>query len=146
MDKAPDALLDVGSVVVVGSDGLVHPSNSSLDKRVVGVVTGIASSAKTAFIAAVQKWNFSRHVYVAVAGIAECNVVGPVDAGDGLTTAPGLGYAMATPRQVTHVGTLASPGSSTDPGGWVPGYMLGKALASVPLGVTTRIPILVSLG
>jgi len=124
----PDLRVDPGTVVVLGAEGTVLPSQTAYDKRVVGVVSG-AGEYQPAIILD-RKPTVDNRRPVALVGKVYCKVDashGPVDVGDLLTTSPTPGHAMKA----------ADPGRAF-------GAVIGKALQPLRDG-RGCIPVLVAL-
>jgi len=120
-----------GTVVVIGSDGMLQPSGTSYDTKVAGIVStqpGISLGAK-------ERGNPGEEI-IAVAGRVPCKVDAthtPIHAGDLLTTSDNPGYAMKAVPDVIN-------GHKYYPDGTI----LGKAMGSLDSGTGT-IEVLVTL-
>jgi hypothetical protein len=120
-----------GTVLVIGSEGKLHPSATAYDTKVAGIITtapGVSLGAK-------EEGN-QGEALIAIAGRVPCRVDArhtAIHAGDILTTSDNPGYAMK-----------AEP---VDIGGieiYRPGTILGKAMSSLESGTGT-IEVLVTL-
>lgn len=123
-----DRAVDPGTVMVVGDDGALFPSQQAYDKRVAGVVSG-AGDFKTGIVLDKQKSDRTRQP-IALVGKVFCKVdaqYGAIAVGDLLTTSPTPGHAMkaSDPTQAF-------------------GAVIGKALRPLKDGVGL-IPILIAL-
>jgi hypothetical protein len=119
-----------GSVLVLGTAGVLEPCTSAYDRRVVGVVSGAGSYRPAVILDRLAAEPSGSRKPIALVGKVFCAVdaaYGPVAVGDLLTTSPTPGHAMR----------------ALDPGRAF-GAVLGKALADAPTG-TALIPILVTL-
>jgi hypothetical protein len=117
-----------GTVMVVGEQGVLHPSSQAYDKRVVGVISG-AGQYKPGLILDKQSSKANRSP-VALLGKVCCKVTaefGAIELGDMLTTSPLPGHAM----------------KASDPARAF-GAVIGKALSPLPDG-QGLIPILIAL-
>jgi hypothetical protein len=127
-DIANADLVEPGTVMVLGDDGALQPSQSAYDKRVAGVVSG-AGNCKPGIVLDKQVSQSNRKP-VALLGKVYCKVdanFASVEIGDLLTTSPTPGHAMKT----------------TDPSKAF-GAVIGKALRALN-GGQGLIPILVAL-
>jgi hypothetical protein len=123
-----DILVEPGMVMVLGSEGLLLPSQDAYDKRVVGVVSG-AGDYKTGIILDKQESEGIRQP-IALLGKVYCKVdaqYGSIEIGDLLTTSPTAGHAMKAMDQAKAFGCV-----------------LGKALRPLSTG-NGIIPILIAL-
>jgi hypothetical protein len=94
-DIANADLSEPGTVMVLGEEGALYPSQSTYDKRVVGVVSG-AGDYRPAIILDKQDAMYNRKP-IALMGKVFCKVdaqFGPIGVGDLLTTSPTVGHAM----------------------------------------------------
>jgi hypothetical protein len=120
--------IDAGTVVVLGPDGSLSPSEVPYDKRVVGVISG-AGDYKPAIVLD-RKPSPENRQPVALIGKAFCDVdasYGAIEIGDLLTTSPTPGHAMKAADPVQAFGAV-----------------LGKALRPLSEG-RGLIPVLVTL-
>lgn len=125
---APGFKVDPGTVVVLGSEGSLYPSETAYDKRVVGVVSGAGDYRPG--IVLDRKITKENRQPVALVGKVYCNVdadLGSIEIGDLLTTSPTTGHAMR----------------ATDPSRAF-GAVIGKALRALSYG-RGLIPILIAL-
>jgi hypothetical protein len=128
-DAHQAALIEPGSVVVIGPDGVLRRSEEAYDTRVAGVVAG-AGLYRPAIILDKQASSVDR-LSISLVGKVCCKVdagYGPIGVGDLLTTSPTPGHAM----------------KASDPQRAF-GAIIGKALKPWPDGAGL-IPILVALG
>jgi hypothetical protein len=120
--------MDPGTVVVLGEEGVLHPSQQAYDKRVAGVISG-AGNYKPGIVLDRQEPSDTRKP-IALLGKAYCKADaghGAIEIGDLLTTSPTPGCAMKAADPIKAFGTV-----------------IGKALR--PLGKGQGlIPILVAL-
>lgn len=127
-DIANADFVEPGTVMVLGEDGVLQPSQSAYDKRVAGVVSG-AGNYKPGIVLDKQGSQPNRKP-IALLGKVYCKVdasVAPVKVGDLLTTSPKPGHAMkATDRDQAF------------------GSVIGKALRPLHEGCGL-IPILIAL-
>jgi hypothetical protein len=130
-DLADAAAVEPGTVMVVGVDGALHPSQQAYDKRVAGVISG-AGGYRPGIVLDKRDTEAPR-VPLALLGKVYCKVdarQGPIEVGDLLTTSdrPGRpGHAMKATDPLKAFGSI-----------------IGKALR--PLGEGEGlIPILVAL-
>ena len=117
-----------GTVMVLGEDGKLEPSQKAYDKRVAGVLSG-AGDYRPGIVLDKKESQGSRRP-VALLGKVFCKVdaqFGAIEVGDLLTTAPTPGHAM----------------KATDPKKAF-GSVIGKALRGLPEG-QSLIPILIAL-
>jgi hypothetical protein len=117
-----------GTVMVLGEDGALFPSQLAYDKRVAGVVSG-AGGYKPSIVLDKQQSDRTRQP-IALLGKAFCKVdaqYGAIEVGDLLTTAPTRGHAMKVDDPLKAFGTV-----------------IGKALRPLAEG-QGLIPILIAL-
>jgi hypothetical protein len=117
-----------GTVMVIGDDGVLQPSNQAYDKCVVGVISG-AGDYKPG-ITLDKQGSREKRLPVALLGKVYCKVTAEcvaIEAGDLLTTSPVTGHAM----------------KSSDPSKAF-GAVIGKALRPLREG-RGLIPILIAL-
>lgn len=117
-----------GTVMVLGHDGRLQPSEKAYDKRVAGVISG-AGDYKPGIILDKQHSQIGRKP-IALIGKVFCKVdaqYGAIDVGDLLTTAPTPGHAMRATDPQKSFGTV-----------------LGKALRPFAAG-QGLIPMLIAL-
>jgi hypothetical protein len=117
-----------GTVMVVGEDGVLHPSTQAYDKCVAGVISG-AGNYKPGLILDKQP-SCTDRAPVALLGKVCCQATaeyGAIEVGDLLTTSPIVGHAM----------------KASDPARAF-GAVIGKALRSLREG-QGLIPILIAL-
>lgn len=127
-DIADADLIEPGTVMIVGEEGVLHQSSRAYDKRVAGVVSG-AGGYKPAIVLDKQPSQGNRKP-IALLGKVFCKVdaqFGAVEVGDLLTTSPTPGHAMK----------ICDPLSAF-------GAVIGKALCPLREG-QGLIPILVAL-
>jgi hypothetical protein len=120
-----------GTVLVIGDDRQLRPSDSAYDHRVAGIV-----SADPGVSLGTREDGNDGEALVAVAGRVPCKVdasVNPIHAGDLLATSDRPGYAMK-----------AIPVTVGDAEIFRPGTVIGKAFESLANGTGT-IEIIVSL-
>lgn len=120
--------IEPGTVVVLGRDGLLLPSETPYDKRVVGVISG-AGDFKPGIVLDRRSTTENR-MPVALVGKVYCNVDadhGAIETGDLLTTSTTPGHAMKAGDPLRAFGAV-----------------IGKALQSFAKG-TGLIPILIAL-
>lgn len=120
--------VDPGTVMVLGEEGALFPSQSAYDKRVAGVVSG-AGDYKPGIVLDKQRAGHDRQP-IALLGKAFCKVdtqYGAIEIGDLLTTSPTPGHAMKA----------ADPTKAL-------GAVIGKALLPLDNG-QGLIPILIAL-
>jgi hypothetical protein len=123
-----DISVEPGTVMVLGEEGELFPSQHAYDKRVAGVVSG-AGDYKPGIVLDKQKSDRNRQP-IALLGKVYCKVdaqYGAIEVGDLLTTSPTPGHAMKTDDPVKALGA-----------------MLGKALRPLAEG-QGLIPILIAL-
>ncbi len=87
--------IEPGTVMVLGEDGALHPSDLAYDKHVAGVISG-AGDYKPGIILDRQDTDRTRQP-IALLGKVYCKADaqhGPIAAGDLLTTSPTPGHAM----------------------------------------------------
>lgn len=127
-DVADLSRCEPGTVMVIGADGALHPSESAYDRRVVGVVSG-AGSYRPAIVLDKQRGTADRRP-IALMGKVFCKVDAtsvPVQVGDLLVSAALPGHAMKATDTAAAFGAV-----------------VGKALQSLPHG-RGLVPILVTL-
>lgn len=120
--------VEPGTVMVLGKDGALFPSQHCYDKRVVGVVSG-AGNYKPGIILDKQPSETNRQS-IALLGKVYCKVdakYGSIEIGDLLTTSETFGYAMKAADQTKSFGSV-----------------IGKALHPLTEGIGL-IPILIAL-
>jgi hypothetical protein len=120
--------VEPGTVMVLGSDGLLNESRRPFDRRVAGVISG-AGNLKPGIVLDRQQASCNRWP-VALLGKVYCKVdaqYSSIEVGDLLTTSPTAGHAMKV----------------TDPPRAI-GAVIGKALRSLSSG-QDLIPILIAL-
>jgi len=120
--------VEPGTVMVVGENGALFPSQQPYDKRVAGVISG-AGDYKPGIVLDKQQSDLTRQP-IALVGKVFCKVdaqYGAVEVGDLLTTSPTAGHAMK-----------ASDSAKA------PGAVIGKALRPLVDG-QGLIPILIAL-
>jgi hypothetical protein len=87
--------IEPGTVMVLGEEGVLYPSQQAYDKRVAGVVSG-AGNYRPGIVLDKQQSNSTRKP-IALLGKAYCKVnaqYGAIEVGDLLTTSPTPGHAM----------------------------------------------------
>lgn len=127
-DIANAGLSEPGTVMVLGDEGALYPSQSAYDKRVVGVVSG-AGDYRPGLVLDKQ-FTGSNRKPIALLGKVFCKVdatAAPVSVGDLLTTSDVPGHAMKAVDPATAFGAV-----------------IGKALRPLQEG-QGLIPILVTL-
>lgn len=127
-DVADADLVEPGTVMVLGEDASLHPSQLAYDKRVAGVVSG-AGDYKPGIVLDKQQAQSNRKP-IALLGKVYCKVdasYAPIAIGDLLTTAPTPGHAMKASDPLQAFGAI-----------------IGKALRPLAEG-QGLIPILVAL-
>lgn len=127
-DIADAALIEPGTVMVVGEEGVLHQSHQAYDKRVAGVISG-AGDYKPGIVLDKQHSQPNRKP-IALLGKVYCKVdagYAPIEVGDLLTTAPPPGRAMKVTDPLKAFGAV-----------------IGKALRSLKEG-QGLIPILIAL-
>ena len=127
-DIADLSLCEPGTVMVIGPEGALHPSESAYDRRVVGVVSG-AGSFRPAIVLDKQPGAADRRP-IALMGKVFCKVdatSAPVRVGDLLVASDVPGHAMKATDTVAAFGAV-----------------IGKALRSLE-GGRGLVPILVAL-
>jgi hypothetical protein len=120
--------VEPGTVMVLGEEGELFPSQHAYDRRVAGVVSG-AGNYKPGIVLDKQQSDKSRQP-IALLGKVYCKVdaqFGAVEVGDLLTTSPTPGHAM----------------KANDPAKAL-GAMIGKSLRPLK-GGKGLIPILIAL-
>lgn len=127
-DIANADLVEPGTVMVLGEDGVLQPSQSAYDKRVAGVVSG-AGNFKPGIVLD-KRGSQPNRKPIALLGKVYCKVdasFAPVEIGDLLTTSPTPGHAMKATDQLKAFGAV-----------------IGKALRRLSEG-QGLIPILIAL-
>ena len=127
-DTAPAAEAAPGTVMVLGDDGALRPSEHAYDRRVAGVISG-AGDYRPGLILD-KRPSAGDRVPVALVGKVYCKVdadYAPIEIGDLLTTSPTRGHAMKAVDQSTSFGAV-----------------IGKALQRLA-GGRGLLPILVAL-
>jgi hypothetical protein len=127
-DIANAELVEPGTVMALGEDGVLEESQSAYDKRVAGVISG-AGSYKPGIVLGQQGSQPNRKP-IALVGRVYCKVdaqYGAIETGDLLTTSPTPGHAMKAQDPLRAFGAV-----------------LGKALGPLRAG-KGLIPILVAL-
>jgi hypothetical protein len=127
-DIADTALVNPGTVMVVGEKGKLEQSQKAYDKRVAGVVSG-AGDYKPGIVLDKQESSNTRQP-IALLGKVFCKVDaghGAIEIGDLLTTSPTPGHAMKADDPLKAFGTV-----------------IGKALRPLAEG-QGLIPILIAL-
>ena len=127
-DVAPSAVVDPGTVMVLGKEGRLEHSQRAYDRRVAGVISG-AGSYRPAIVLDRQAPASDRKA-IALVGKVYCKVDatdGPIEIGDLLTTSATPGHAM----------------KATDPHKAF-GAVIGKALRPLDRG-QGLIPVLIAL-
>jgi hypothetical protein len=117
-----------GTVMVLGEDGLIKPSEREYDTAVVGVISG-AGGLRPGIVLDRGSVDGARFP-VALMGKVYCKadaINGPINIGDMLTTSPTVGHAMRSEASEKAFGAV-----------------IGKALAKLPKG-RDMVPILVGL-
>ena len=123
-----DVSVEPGTVMVLGEEDALYPSQHAYDKRVAGVVSG-AGDYKPGIVLDKQKSERNRQP-IALLGKVYCKVnaqYGAIEVGDLLTTSPTPGQAMKVDDPAKALGAI-----------------LGKALRPFAEG-QGLIPILVAL-
>lgn len=123
-----ESAVDPGTVMVVGADGALFPSQHAYDKCVAGVISG-AGEYKPGIVLDKQQSDLTRQP-IALVGKVFCKVdaqYGAITVGDLLTTSPTPGYAMKVSDPLKAIGA-----------------MLGKALRPLEEG-QGMIPVLIAL-
>jgi len=123
-----DLKVEPGTVMVLGEEGALFPSQRDYDKRVAGVVSG-AGNYKPGIVLDKQESKNNRQP-IALLGKVYCKVdaqFGAIEVGDLLTTSPTPGHAMKTSDPFKAFGAV-----------------IGKALRPLTEG-QGLIPILISL-
>ena len=96
-----------GTVMVLGEDGKLQPSQMAYDKRVAGVISG-AGDYKPGIVLDKQHSRIGRKP-IALIGKVFCKVdaqFGAIEVGDLLTTAPTRGHAMRATDPLQSFGTV----------------------------------------
>lgn len=123
-----DVTVEPGTVMVLGEEGALFPSQRAYDKCVAGVVSG-AGDYKPGIVLDKQQSETNRQP-IALLGKVYCKVdaqYGIIEIGDLLTSSPTLGHAMKAEDQVKAFGSV-----------------IGKALRPLKEG-QGLIPILIAL-
>jgi hypothetical protein len=123
-----DLTVEPGTVMVLGEEGALYPSQMAYDKRVAGVVSG-AGDYKPGIVLDKQRSEINRQP-IALLGKVCCKIdaqYGAVEVGDLLTTSPTPGHAMKAADPLRAFGAV-----------------IGKALHSLKSG-QGFIPILIAL-
>ena len=123
-----DVTVEPGTVMVLGEDGALFPSQRAYDKCVAGVISG-AGDYKPGIVLDKQPSESNRQP-IALLGKVYCKVdaqFGPIEVGDLLTTSPTPGYAMRVDDPLKAFGAV-----------------IGKALRPLA-GDQGLIPILIAL-
>jgi hypothetical protein len=127
-DFAAASDVEPGTVMVLGADSALYPSDAAYDTRVAGVVSG-AGDFKPAIV--LDRHEIVRgRVPIALIGKVYCKVdaqYGPIEVGDLLTTSSTVGHAMRIDDRQRAFGAT-----------------VGKALGTLQAG-RGLIPILVTL-
>jgi hypothetical protein len=121
-------LIEPGTVMVLGEEGLLCQSTQAYDKKVAGVISG-AGDFKPGLILDKQAGLRDR-LAISLMGKAYCKVdarYAPIEVGDLLTTSPTVGHAMKAIEPLKAFGAI-----------------IGKALRPLAEG-KALIPILVAL-
>jgi hypothetical protein len=127
-DIANAASVEPGTVMVLGDEGTLQPSERAYDKRVAGVIAG-AGDYRPAIVLDKQPGRANRSP-VALLGKVFCKVdagYAPIEVGDLLTTSDTLGHAMKATDRLSAFGAV-----------------IGKALRPLRKG-QALIPILIAL-
>jgi hypothetical protein len=127
-DIADADSVEPGTVMVLGEEGVLHPSQQAYDKHVAGVISG-AGNYKPGIVLDKQQ-SKSHRKPIALLGKVYCKVDAshePIEVGDLLTTSHRSGHAMKAADQMKALGSV-----------------IGKALRPVANG-QSLIPILVML-
>jgi hypothetical protein len=127
-DIGAGVLAEPGTVMVVGENGALFPSEHAYDKRVAGVISG-AGHFKPGIVLDKQDSHNTRQP-VALLGKVFCKVdaqYGAIEVGDLLTTSATRGHAMKADDPMKAFGTV-----------------IGKALGRLPAG-QGLVPILIAL-
>jgi hypothetical protein len=120
--------VEPGTVMVLGAEGVLHPSEHAYDKRVAGVISG-GGDNKPGIVLDKRRSSSARKP-IALLGKVYCKVdaqYGAIEVGDLLTTAPTPGHAMKADDPLKAFGAV-----------------IGKALRPLPKG-QGLIPILIAL-
>jgi hypothetical protein len=127
-DIADAASVEPGTVMVVGGEGTLHPSQQAYDKRVAGVISG-AGDYKPGIVLDKQQSQGNRKA-IALLGKVYCKVdarYAAINVGDLLTTSDTPGHAMKASDPLHAFGAV-----------------IGKALRPLTEG-QGLIPILIAL-
>jgi hypothetical protein len=106
-DVANADTVEPGTVMVLGDDATLQPSQTAYDKRVAGVVSG-AGGYKPGIVLDKQSTRSNRKP-IALLGKVYCKVdasYAPVEIGDLLTTSPTPGHAMKASDQQKAFGAV----------------------------------------
>ncbi|MCC5611980.1 hypothetical protein LC612_35930 [Nostoc sp. CHAB 5834] len=120
--------IEPGTVMIIGSDGKLYPSQTAYDKRVTGVLSG-AGEYKPGIVLD-KKPSQHKRLPVSLMGKVYCKVdadYSAVEVGDLLTTSPTLGHAMKADDPLKAFGAV-----------------IGKAMRPLNAG-QGLIPILIAL-
>jgi hypothetical protein len=120
--------IEPGTVMVLGEEGVLYPSQQAYDKRVAGVVSG-AGDYKPGIVLDKQQSSSTRKP-IALLGKVYCKVdaqYGAIEVGDRLATSPTPGHAMKADDPLKASGTV-----------------IGKALRPLAEG-RGLVPILIAL-
>ena len=104
---SPKLSVEPGTVMVLGEEGVLYPSQGAYDRRVAGVVSG-AGDHKPGIILDRQKANENRQP-IALLGKVYCKVdatYGAIEVGDLLTTSSTPGHAMKAADPVRAFGAV----------------------------------------
>jgi hypothetical protein len=119
-DVTDSDLVEPGTVMVLGKDGILEPSRFAYDKRVAGVISG-AGNYKPGIVLDKQRSQKNREP-LALGGKVYCKVDGQyseVETGDLLTTSPTPGCAMKAvdPQKAfgAVIGKALKPLADSDP-------------------------------
>lgn len=123
-----DALVEPGTVMVIGTDARLRVSDAAYDRRVAGVIAGAGTDRPGIVLG---RRSGGRHAFpVALVGRTWCKVdasYGSVEIGDLLTTSPSPGHAMK----------VDDPSRAF-------GAVIGKALGTLDAGCGL-VPVLIAL-
>ena len=120
--------IEPGMVMILGEEGVLHPSQNAYDKRVAGVISG-AGEYKPGIVLDKQQSSRTRKP-IALLGKVYCKVdaqYGAIEVGDLLTTSPTPGHAMKADDPLKAFGSV-----------------IGKALRPLKEG-QELIPVLIAL-
>ena len=127
-DLNASATAEAGTVMVIGEDGALRPSDRAYDRMVAGVVSGAGGFRPG--IVLDKRADDEGRTTIALVGKVYCKVdadVGPIEVGDLLTTSNTPGHAMRVGDPAKGIGSV-----------------IGKALRPLPAG-RGLLPILVAL-